>query len=323
MRHEGEVVTRRDLDLIVHGAGVLDAVQAAARLRRSVRRGDTTALGRLVSAVDGTDALGRALLTGVLAEAPRGPVDELLATLLDHEDPSTREHAAWALARRPATARALPGLLRLVWAGGFAAVMATLSVEAWAGRRPRRVADALLSALPLQDADARGRLVELLGVTPDARVRQVLRDLVADGDESAPVRLAAARGLGTVPGPADIGPLLVAAGDADPALRVAAVVALAESALPWVADLLQAQAGTVADSADPHDRMLVATVAERQLARPETAGGRPDSLRIMQVLLGGRLDARLRSPGAGDGGASRPCSCTWPSTSRRCLPSTM
>jgi glycosyltransferase involved in cell wall biosynthesis len=119
--------------------GRILAATAAAEALRPAARTDSALADRLVRQVVDGDALARLLALDALAWAPGREVEATLRAALT--DPALAEQAAWALSRRAPVGAAVPGLVGLVAAGGFAAMPAQLALERWsrtAGREIRR-----------------------------------------------------------------------------------------------------------------------------------------------------------------------------------------
>ncbi len=150
---------------------------------------------------DGSDQLGAIATVHVLAA--QGPAErEELAALLSQETAFLREHAAWALGSGPLVPAALPGLVRLVTAGGFAGTVAQATLEAFATLTPSPVHDALARALADDlPAEPRARLVETVGLVPGVATTRILLDLALDPEEPPAVRAAAVAAVGDIADP--------------------------------------------------------------------------------------------------------------------------
>jgi len=136
--------------------GTLDAVRSAPSLLEAIHLID--ALGDLVR-VDGDDAAMRALgdaiedetdqltaIVAVHAAAAGGAAlaSALVVPLLASPVPFLREHAVWALRRCPVLPDAVPALRATLAEGGFLAMLAEATMEAWGllGPEDDDVADA-------------------------------------------------------------------------------------------------------------------------------------------------------------------------------------
>ncbi|GAA3455712.1 glycosyltransferase [Dactylosporangium matsuzakiense] len=191
--------------------------------------------------------------------------DAVLSELLSHPRGYVREHAAWVLGSRLPRLDAIGRLVAVVSAGGFSAVLAQRTLEAWAGAAPEHVALAVEGALAAAtDTGVRARLVETLGLVPGPLAGRALRHIAVADDEAAGVRLAAVGALGDRTGD-------LAAAD--------------------VVDRLSAGHGPIADAA---------RLAATDLAPPAPAPG--DGLTVAQLFLHADLDRDLTWTGRGDNG---------------------
>ena len=146
----------RDCQSLVEGS-LLEAVTAALVLRQAEL--DGRARRRLAAAALDGDAVSRLLGLQVLAQARDGWSARVLLDALSSADAGHREHAAWALGGRPPDRRATPLLRRLAVGGGFASMLAGLTLERWL-RRPRT---------PSRAAGGRGHArAKELGAAPPA-----------------------------------------------------------------------------------------------------------------------------------------------------------
>ena len=114
---------------------------------------------RLVEAFESGDQLARALLLSTIALVLDPATDALLLDALEGSEPAEREHAAWALADRPAMPEAVPALRAMHAAGGFAGMLAELTLEGWYPAPARREASI---RIPARRAGGRGlRIVQI------------------------------------------------------------------------------------------------------------------------------------------------------------------
>jgi glycosyltransferase involved in cell wall biosynthesis len=154
------------VDALRHGS-VLDALNAALALRRAGRL-DRHAAEALEAELEHGDGAARLLAIHALARQPGEPTQSRLLAALADTDRGTREHAAWVLGERPPDARALPGLLSVLDAGGYGGMLAQLTLERWGARSKRLVAGALAGALEqTEEPDRRARYAETLALLPD------------------------------------------------------------------------------------------------------------------------------------------------------------
>ena len=119
----------RELARAIRSGGVLDALQAAADVRRlPAARVDPRPLLNVVSH---GDALARAAAGYALGRVPGAAVDRALLSLLEADDATLREAAALTLSERPPWSPALPALRRDAVAGGFGGMLAELALDEW------------------------------------------------------------------------------------------------------------------------------------------------------------------------------------------------
>ncbi len=120
----------RELAGAIRSGGVLDALRAAAELRRlPAARVDPRPLLR--TAIGSGDVLARAASGYALGRRPEAAVDRALLALLQDDEPTLREVAALTLADRRPWWPALPALRREAAGGGFGGMLAELAVEEW------------------------------------------------------------------------------------------------------------------------------------------------------------------------------------------------
>jgi glycosyltransferase involved in cell wall biosynthesis len=153
---------------------------------------------------DGSDELTVIATVHALATVPGEEASRRLASLLDSDTPFVREHAAWALGSGPLVQDALPGLVGLLVAGGFAGTLAQATLEAFAAQEPDMVREALVRALANTGAEPpRMRLVETLGLVPGPATTRLLLDLATNETKPAAARAAALAALGDDDDPFD------------------------------------------------------------------------------------------------------------------------
>src|SRR3954471_13960558 len=119
------------LDRVLAGDTLLDSLHAGADIRAWVA-GDVARGAVVLDAFERADELARLLLLPAVARV-EGP--EADAVLLGALDGPGGEHAAWALGDRAPLAGALDGLEALRAGGGFAGMLAELTLERWATPR--------------------------------------------------------------------------------------------------------------------------------------------------------------------------------------------
>ena len=116
----------RELAGAIRSGGVLDALRAAAELRRlPAARVDPRPLLR--AAVGSGDVLARAASGYALGRRPEAAVDRALLSLLQDDEPTLREVAALTLAHRRPWSPALSALRREAAGGGFGGMLAELA----------------------------------------------------------------------------------------------------------------------------------------------------------------------------------------------------
>lgn len=286
--------SRASYDALADGSP-LAALQAHSELLESPRR--IADVGYLRSLLATGDRLAQGLAIRPLARFEEYEFDATLAGLARGDDLLLREQALWALADRPATQAGIAAAIGAIADGGHAAMLAQLTVERWATADP-----AVLNAIPAALADhtedgARVRLVETATVADHAALAQLLVRLLRSTDEPEVVRAAAARGLATRPVPRLLDDLWQAGADGGPELRFACARALLAIRTARAGEAAAVLATAASSSGEPFDRLLAALVRGRSRSSPERPG-----LRIAQIFMQGRLDGRLQSAGAGDGG---------------------
>jgi glycosyltransferase involved in cell wall biosynthesis len=209
-----------------------------------------------------------------LGQVPDAAADGAILDALESPRPVLREHAAWVLGSRLPSVAAVAELVRLVVGGGFRAMLAERTLEAWGAALPVPVAVGLETAvLGEQEPAARTRLVEALGLVPgDLPLRRLLR-IAADGQEPESVRSAATAALGDRRGVPAVASLLDRLARRDDPLGDVARLALADLASvapsaafggPTVAQLfLHADIEPALDTAGRGDNGGIATLLVR------------------------------------------------------------
>lgn len=221
---------------------------------------------------DGSDELAVIAAVHALAAAPGGGSSERLGKLLRDDTPFLQEHAAWSLGSSPLVESALPGLVDLVVAGGFAGTLAQATVESFAAQDLRPVRDVLVGALTsMRPEGPRMRLVETLGLLPGSATTRILLGLAADDREP-------------------------------PAARAAALAALGDNGDPFdaeVAATLDAVARTDGDLTGVA-RLACGDLDHRRAPAVGRAHG--EGLTVAQLLLHADIDGSLLRAGQGDTG---------------------
>ena len=187
------------LDALRQAGCILDGIRAADDLTIAASRDGGTRAVRLLAqaALDPTDQLTAIAAVHALAQVFDETADDALVNLLGHERDYLREHAAWAFGSRLPRIDALAGLVRMIMTGGFSGMLAQRTVEHWGSSSPDMVALALESALlGVTDADARGRLIETVGLIAGRIPDRLLRRVAEADSEAGPARMAAVAALG-------------------------------------------------------------------------------------------------------------------------------
>ena len=189
-----------------------------------------------------------------------------LAAQLDATARWRREHAVWALGHAARVPVAIPRLLELVEAGGFASMLAQMTLEQGARARDGRLASAIRLRLDATTSiGARGRLVETLGLDDHPSAMPLLEE-IAEGDDHLFARIAAISALGA---------------------------RHSTSSRALLARLAQHD-----DEIGTHALLAMNDQAMRR--RPQQPAG--SRMRVAQLYLHADLDPDLRRAGAGDNG---------------------
>jgi len=261
-----------DLRHLLERSDILAGILAAERLRGAALAGDLSsrASGALVRVVgEEGDYLARAGAMRALGGVPGPAIDAALLHALRDPGAGIAEHAAWALADRPAVAEAVGPLVGLVARGGFGAVVATATLERWMAGGSTRTSREVWVAIASAEDDARPRLVEVLGLCRDPVAGPLLLSLVRDTGERSAVRVAATMALGRFPGrPVRRALRALEGDDGDAVVRSAA-------------------------------RRTRSRLSPPARARGPAAGR---GVGVAQVMLQGQLDADLTAAGSGDSG---------------------
>ncbi len=259
---EAALVAVREAPRLLEGMRLADDLAAAAA-------SDPGAVPLLAAAVeDDSDQLTAIAAVHALAAVRDRLGLGVLTALVDHGAPYLAEHAAWALAEATPTEDALPGLVRMTAAGGFAGMLAQRTLEAWACGAAGSVRQAVKAALPAtSEAGARARLVETLGLVAGRESTDLLVAVAGDDDEPPEARAAAVAALGAGP-----------------------------AATPSASDVLEALADGVGPLAP------IARTALHDLGTPARTTRAPEGLAVAQLFLHADIDGQLRHSGQGDTG---------------------
>ena len=262
--------THTTLDTMRQSRSILDGIRAADDLTVAASRDGGVRAVRLLAqaAVDQDDQLTAIAALHSLAQVFDESADDVLVSLLSHETPFIREHAAWAFGSRLPRLDAISGLVTMVVAGGFPGMIAQRTLEQWAASVPEHVGLALEGALiGVVPAEARSRLVETIGLVTGRIPERLLRRVAVDPAEPTEVRVAAIAALG------DLGP-----NDAN--VAIVTDLALGDDVLAEVARLA-----------------LVDLTVPSYPRAPWSQGAT-----IVQLFLHADIDRDLSQVGAGDNG---------------------
>lgn len=184
-----------DCQSLVDGS-VLEALTAALTLRRTAV--DDEARRRIAAAARNGDPTSTLLALHALTPARGGWSGRVLLDALAGSDAGRREHAAWVFGDRPADERALGRLRTLAAGGGFAGMLAGLTLERWL-RRPRPP----FAAGPARQGVRRG--LRIAQVSLQGRLDAGLRGAGAgDGGGLATLLVSLTRALDAHPGVSEV-----------------------------------------------------------------------------------------------------------------------
>ncbi len=264
------MATHTALDAMRDAGSILKGIRSADELTVAASRDGGTRAVRLLAqaANDTSDQLTAIAAVHSLAQVFDESADEVLIALLSHDQLFLREHAAWAFGARLPRFDAIAGLAAMVIAGGFSGMLAQRTLEQWGSSVPDHIGLSLEgTVLGVNDASARARLVETIGLIPGRIPERLLRHIAADAHEATEVRSVAIAGLG----------------DRDPTDAVTRVVTgLANGT------------GELADVA----RLALLDLTARVNPRAPWSQG----LTIAQLFLHADIDRALSQVGAGDNG---------------------
>lgn len=265
------------LDRVRAAPFVLDAMAEADALAATCASSDgsRTADVLLAAVIDPDDQLTAIAAVHGLARVFDDSADAHLSELLSHPEPFVREHAAWALGGRLPHLSAIGRLVGVVAGGGFPGMVAQRTLQRWARSAADHVALAVEGALSgVDDAAARPRLVETMGLVPGPVAARLLRSVAADVAEPVAARSAAVAALGDRRD--------------DRAADVLATLALDHAELAATVELAYVDLG-----ADRENRGGGAT---------PRGDGPTAGLSVAQLFLHADIDPALSQAGAGDNG---------------------
>ena len=273
--------TQSALDGMRQASSLLDAIRRADDVTVAASRDGGPRVVRLLAqvAADPADQLAAIAAVHSLAQVFDQSADEVLVSLLTHDAPFLREHAAWAFGVRLPRLDAVSPLVAMVADGGFPGMLAQRTLEQWSASAPEQVALALEGALlGIVDPGARARLVETIGLVPGRIPQRLLRRVAVDPTESDGARAAAIAGLG------DLTP-------SDAIVRIVTDLADGDGELAEVARL--ALFDLTASVTGP---------GQSGLRGPGSRGPGRQGLTIAQLFLHADIDRELSQVGAGDNG---------------------
>ncbi len=265
---------QNSLDALKKTDRLVDALRLADDLAvQASRNGGVRNIRTLRSAIGSKDQLVAIAATHALAQMVDEEADTALSELLSSEHGFIREHAAWAHRSRVPRSESIGRLIGLVASGGFAAMLAQRTLEAWATPAPELVTIGLESAmLGVFEAERRYRLVETLGLVHHSIATAPLLRIAHDSNEDTSVRVAAIAALGQRKGQPKIVELL---------------------------EQLVADGGPLAEVA----RLSLVDHDVHDVVESDGALGQPDAgLTVAQLFLHADIDAHLSHSGSGDNG---------------------
>ncbi|MFQ4150255.1 glycosyltransferase [Arthrobacter sp. LAPM80] len=262
------------LDALKNADRLVEALRLAEELAvQASRNGGVRNIRILRSAIGSKDQIVAIAATHALAQIVDEEVDLVLAELLSSGRGFIREHAAWAHRSRVPRSESMARLIGLIAAGGFAAMLAQRTLEAWAGTAPEFVTIGLESALlGVIEAGSRYRLVETLGLVPHASATEPLLRLALDETEDSLVRIAAIAALGQRKG------------------------------TPKVVDFLEVLADGGSELAEVARLSLVDLGMDDFCPSEQEITRNREGLTVAQLFLHADIDAALSHSGSGDNG---------------------
>ncbi len=265
---------QNSLDALKNTDRLVDALRLADDLAvQASRNGGVRNVRILRSAIASEDQIVAIAATHALAQMGDEEADLALSELLSSERGFIREHAAWAHRSRGARTESIGRLIGLVASGGFAAMLAQRTLEAWATPAPEMVTIGLESALlGVIEAESRYRLVETLGLVHHAIATAPLLRIAQEENEDAYVRFAAIAALGDRRGQQKIVDLL---------------------------EKLVKNGGRLAEVA----QLSLVDLDDQDASRIDTAIGQQEAgMTVAQLFLHADIDAHLSQSGSGDNG---------------------
>ena len=289
--------TQSTLDSLRTADSILATIMAADDLTVAASRDGGSRAVRLLAeaAVDPADQVTAIAAVHALAQVFDETADEVLVSLLGHDQLFLREHAAWAFGARLPRFDAVAPLLRMVIDGGFPGMIAQRTLEQWSAAVAAPVALAIEGALlGITEPGARARLVETIGQISGRIPERTLFRIAVDPAEATEVRAAAVAAIGDR-GLSDAGPGTLAGQGAGPGIGsgVGSGPGSTDTGLRIVTGLA-AGSGVLAEVA----RLAVIDLTVPSYPRAPWSSGTT----IAQLFLHADIDGALTRVGSGDNG---------------------
>ncbi|TFB95245.1 MULTISPECIES: glycosyltransferase [unclassified Cryobacterium] len=287
--------TQSTLDSLRSADSILATIMAADDLTVAASRDGGTRAVRLLAeaAVDPADQVTAIAAVHALAQVFDETADEVLVSLLGHEQLFLREHAAWAFGARLPRFDAVAPLLGMVIDGGFAGMIAQRTLEQWSAAVAAPVALAVEGALlGVTEPGARARLVETIGQISGRIPERMLFRVAVDPAEATEVRAAAIAAIGDR-GLADAGPGSLSGAGAGIGTGIGTGIGSNDTGLRIVTGLA-AGSGVLAEVA----RLAVIDLTVPRYPRAPWSSGTT----VAQLFLHADIDGALTRVGSGDNG---------------------
>ncbi|TFB83782.1 glycosyltransferase [Cryobacterium algoricola] len=287
--------TQSTLDSLRAADSILATIMAADDLTVSASRDGGSRAVRLLAeaAVDPADQVTAIAAVHALAQVFDETADEVLVSLLGHEQLFLREHAAWAFGARLPRFDAVAPLLGMVIDGGFAGMIAQRTLEQWSAAVAAPVALAVEGALlGVSEPGERARLVETIGQISGRIPERTLFRVAVDPAEATEVRAAAIAAIGDR-GLADAAPGSLSGAGAGIGTGIGSGLGSGDTGLRIVTGLA-AGSGVLAEVA----RLAVIDLTVPSYPRAPWSSGTT----VAQLFLHADIDGALTRVGSGDNG---------------------
>ncbi|WBM80069.1 glycosyltransferase [Cryobacterium breve] len=287
--------TQSTLDSLRNADSILATIMAADDLTVAASRDGGSRAVRLLAdaAVDPADQVTAIAAVHALAQVFDETADEVLVSLLGHEQLFLREHAAWAFSARLPRFDAVAPLLGMVIDGGFAGMIAQRTLEQWSAAVAGPVALAVEGALlGVTEPGARSRLVETIGQISGRIPERMLFQIAVDPAEATEVRAAAIAAIGDR-GLADAAPGSLSGAGTGIGTGIGSGVGSGDTGLRIVTGLA-AGSGVLAEVA----RLAVIDLTVPSYPRAPWSSGTT----VAQLFLHADIDGALTRVGSGDNG---------------------